>query len=212
MPEQRANNSCAAGQGLRTTLRLPTRQFPSRRRCGREAVCVEWVEFSRRCVMKPTFAVCAALLGLLALSPSAIAEQKTARQCNDDWSANKAAIQASGKTKRVFMAECRGVPLAAPVSVAAPAEKGQYASEAEAKASCPSDAVGSIPHPKSTTPAAAEVTARPGAVGICARRTRLRPVSAHPSPRGALRPDVRASERIFERRDGALAAPSSFWR
>src|SRR5262245_26237776 len=58
--------------------------------------------------MKPTFAVCAALLGLLALSPSAIAEQKTARQCNDDWSANKAAIQASGKTKRVFMAECRG--------------------------------------------------------------------------------------------------------
>jgi hypothetical protein len=91
--------------------------------------------------MKPTFAVCAALLGLLALSPSAIAEQKTARQCNDDWSANKAAIQASGKTKRVFMAECRGVPLATPVSVAAPAEKGQYASEAEAKASCPSDAV-----------------------------------------------------------------------
>ena len=88
--------------------------------------------------MKPTFAVCAALLGLLALSPSAIAEQKTARQCNDDWSAHKAAIQASGKTKRVFMAECRGVPLATAVSVAAPAEKGQYASEAEAKASCPS--------------------------------------------------------------------------
>ena len=84
--------------------------------------------------MKPTVAVCAALLGLLALSQSAIAEQKTARQCNDDWSANKASIQASGKTKRVFMAECRGVALAAPASVAAPAEKGQYASEAEAKA------------------------------------------------------------------------------
>jgi len=91
--------------------------------------------------MKPTFAVCAVLVGLLALSQSAIAEQKTARQCNDDWSANKASIQASGKTKRVFMAECRGVALTAPASVAAPAEKGQYASEAEAKASCPSDAV-----------------------------------------------------------------------
>src|SRR5262245_64220683 len=91
--------------------------------------------------MKPTFAVCAALVGLLALSQSAIAEQKTARQCNDDWSANKASIQASGKTKRVFMAECRGVPLAAPASATAPTEKGQYASEAEAKASCPSDAV-----------------------------------------------------------------------
>jgi hypothetical protein len=91
--------------------------------------------------MKPTFAVCAALVGLLALSQSAIAEQKTARQCNDDWSANKASIQASGKTKRVFMAECRGVPLAAPASATAPTEKGQYASETEAKASCPSDVV-----------------------------------------------------------------------
>jgi hypothetical protein len=97
--------------------------------------------FPEMCVMKPTFAVCAAVAGLLALSQSAIAEQKSARQCNDDWSANKASIQASGKTKRVFMAECRGVALAAPASAAAPAEKGQYATEAEAKASCPSDAV-----------------------------------------------------------------------
>ena len=91
--------------------------------------------------MKSTFAMCAALVGLLALSQSAIAEQKTARQCNDDWGANKTSIQASGKNKRVFMAECRGVAPAAPASVVAPAEKGQYASEAEAKASCPSGAV-----------------------------------------------------------------------
>ena len=90
--------------------------------------------------MKPTFAVFVAVVGLLALSQSAVAEQKTTRQCND-WSANKASIQASGKTKRVFMAECRCVALTAPASVAAPAEKGQYASEAEAKATCPSDAV-----------------------------------------------------------------------
>src|SRR5262249_52539572 len=45
--------------------------------------------FPETCVMKSTFAMCAALVGLLALSQSAIAEQKTARQCNDDWSANK---------------------------------------------------------------------------------------------------------------------------
>jgi hypothetical protein len=90
--------------------------------------------------MKPTFAVCAAVVGLLALSQSAVAEQKPARQCNDDWNANKASIQASGKTKRIFMAECRGVALAA-ASAAAPADKGQYATEAEAKASCPSDVV-----------------------------------------------------------------------
>ena len=62
--------------------------------------------------MKPTFAVCAAVAGLLALSQSAIAEPKTSRNCNDAWSANKASILASGNTKRVFMAECRGVALA----------------------------------------------------------------------------------------------------
>ena len=146
--------------------------------------------------MKPTFAVCAALLGLLALSPSAIAEQKTARQCNDDWSANKAAIQASGKTKRVFMAECRGMPLAAPVSVAAPAEKGQYASEAEAKASCPSDAVvwvnsvSKIYHPK-RQPKLRQDPERCVYVREGLARGRFPRTQA---PEGALRPDVRASE------------------
>jgi hypothetical protein len=80
-----------------------------------------------------------ALVGLLALSQSAIAEPKTARQCNSDWTANKASIQASGKTKRAFMAECRGIPVAGRAS-AAP-DKSQYATEAEAKANCPNDAV-----------------------------------------------------------------------
>jgi len=91
--------------------------------------------------MKPTFtaAVCTALVGLLALSQSAIAEPKTARQCNSDWAANKASIQASGKTKRAFVAECRGIPVVARQSAAI--EKNQYATEAEAKANCPSDTV-----------------------------------------------------------------------
>src|SRR5262245_11505769 len=155
--------------------------------------------------MKPTFAVCAALLGLLALSPSAIAEQKTARQCNDDWSANKAAIQASGKTKRVFMAECRGVPLAAPVSVAAPAEKGQYASAAEAKASCPSDAVVWVLPPQRQPKLRQDpercVYVREGLARGRFPRTQAREGRCDLTS---------ASERILERRDGALAAPSSF--
>jgi hypothetical protein len=91
--------------------------------------------------MKPNVAaaLCAALVGLLALSQSAIAEPKTARQCNSDWTANKASIQANGKTKPAFMAECRGIPVAGRAS-AAP-DKNQYATEAEAKAKCPNDAV-----------------------------------------------------------------------
>ena len=91
--------------------------------------------------MKPTFtAACAALVGLLALSQSAVAQQKTAKQCNDEWSADRAAIQPSGKTKRVFVAECRGVPVATRVA-AAPASKDQYATEAEARTNCRADTV-----------------------------------------------------------------------
>ena len=95
--------------------------------------------------MKPTFTAvvaCAALAGLVGLSQPATAQQKTTRQCNDEWAANKASIQASGKTKRVFVAECRGVPIVARApATAAPAGKDQYATEAEAKANCPADTV-----------------------------------------------------------------------
>jgi hypothetical protein len=88
-----------------------------------------------------TAVLCVASLGIVALSPPAIAQQKTTRQCNDEWAADRAAIQASGKTKRVFVAECRGVPLPAVAPRMVKLGKGQYATEAEAKASCPSDAV-----------------------------------------------------------------------
>ena len=93
--------------------------------------------------MKTTFTTvaCAALVGLLALSQPAFAQQKTVKQCNDEWTADKAANQASGKTKGIFVAECRGVPVASRAAVAAPAGKDQYATEAEAKTSCPTDAV-----------------------------------------------------------------------
>jgi hypothetical protein len=89
-----------------------------------------------------TGAVGAALLGLLAMSQPALAQQKTAKECASDWTANKASLQASGKTRKAYIAECRGLPAAAaPAAPAAPAGKGQFATEAEAKASCPSDAV-----------------------------------------------------------------------
>jgi len=93
--------------------------------------------------MKMTFtvAVCAALMGLSALTPSAFAQQKTSKQCNDEWAADQAAIAASGKTKQVFVAECRGVPVPARAAAAVPLSKGQYPTEAEAKTSCSADTV-----------------------------------------------------------------------
>jgi hypothetical protein len=92
--------------------------------------------------MRTTFAMagCAVLLTLLAGSPPVMAQQKTIKQCRDEWSAERAAIAASGKTQRAFIAECRGVPLPARPA-AAELGKGQYAKEAQAKASCGNDAV-----------------------------------------------------------------------
>ena len=69
--------------------------------------------------------VCSAAVLALA-SVSAAAQQKTVKQCNDEWTANKASIQASGKTKKVFVAECRAqstggaAPASKPTTTAAP--------------------------------------------------------------------------------------------
>lgn len=83
----------------------------------------------------------AALVAVLAWSPAVLAQQKTVKQCRAEWTANKTAIAASGKTQRAFVAECRGVPLIARSDAAAGLGQGQYATEADAKAACSSDAV-----------------------------------------------------------------------
>ncbi|MGO8778325.1 MAG: hypothetical protein ACLQKK_05340 [Rhodomicrobium sp.] len=49
----------------------------------------------------------AATASIAILSAASHAEQKTAKACETEWKANKAAIQGSGKTKKAFMVECR---------------------------------------------------------------------------------------------------------
>jgi hypothetical protein len=100
----------------------------------------------------------AALAGALILSSPAWSQQKTAKQCDEEWTANKTAIQQSGKKKKDFIAECRAGSgtTAAPASpqsqstakpapsagtTVAPAAAGQFASEAQAKSHCPGDTV-----------------------------------------------------------------------
>ena len=90
---------------------------------------------------KFTMAASAALVSVFAWSPPVLAQQKTVKQCRAEWSANRADIAASGKTQRAFVAECRGVPLVARAAPAAELGKGQYATEAEAKAGCRGDGV-----------------------------------------------------------------------
>ena len=81
--------------------------------------------------------LCAAVLGLLTWS-SPPAAAKTAKECNAEWAAGKAEMQASGKTKKAFVAECRGLP--APTD-SVTLGKDQFKTEAEAKTSCPTDTV-----------------------------------------------------------------------
>jgi hypothetical protein len=67
--------------------------------------------------------VCSAVFGLATLSSPVIAQQKTAKECREEWRANKAANQANGVTEKAYVAQCRsgGAPstttTAAPVAV-----------------------------------------------------------------------------------------------
>ena len=88
-----------------------------------------------------TIAAGAALVTMLAWSPAVLAQQKTVKQCRAEWTANKTAIAASGKTQRAFVAQCRGVPLVARSIPAVDLGQGQYADETDAKSACGSDAV-----------------------------------------------------------------------
>src|ERR1700737_1872687 len=74
--------------------------------------------------------ICSAAVISLFVAP-AFGQQKTVRQCNEEWTANKAAIQASGKTKTVFIAECRGTPATAAPGQPPPAPPSGPASGAK---------------------------------------------------------------------------------
>ncbi len=123
----------------------------------------------------------AGFLAVILYTGPVFAQQKTVKDCEAEWKANKASIQASGKKKADFMAECRGTsaqPATAPAqtapsnaapatttkpvtpppaqpapkaaakqtkssheTAALPSGVGQYATDTEAKAHCPSDTV-----------------------------------------------------------------------
>jgi hypothetical protein len=84
---------------------------------------------------------CLAIFGLMTLSSPVVAQQKTAKECREEWRANKAANQANGVTEKAYVAQCRGgaapattteAPAAPPV--AAPEPKEAVAGQKTAKA------------------------------------------------------------------------------
>ena len=106
--------------------------------------------------------ICCVVLGVISLSASALAQQKSVKACTDEWRADKAANQAAGITEKDYVAKCRGAattataPIVAPktpVGTAAPSKPtspaasneptgaGQFSTEAQAKARCRGDTV-----------------------------------------------------------------------
>jgi len=67
-------------------------------------------------------AIAATLLVSLAAA-TAPASAKTVKACTKEWQADKAAMQAAGKTEKAYVAECR-TAAAAPAAPAAKSDKG----------------------------------------------------------------------------------------
>jgi hypothetical protein len=99
-----------------------------------------------------------AIIALPLLSVGALAQQKTAKECNAEWTANKADIQASGKTKKQFITECRAEPASA--APATPAVKPAAAPTAQPK---PSAAPAAAPASSTSTAKPAQATGALGA-------------------------------------------------
>ena len=109
-------------------------------------------------------AVFLAIVAIAITPPSALAQAKTAKQCTDEWRANKADNQSKGITEKAYVAQCRsGTAAAQPPAAsspppraatespapaarrgttgAAPAGANQFSGEAQAKTRCGSDTV-----------------------------------------------------------------------
>jgi hypothetical protein len=127
-----------------------------------------WQQFLKSCRVQHEGGAAPATAPAAQAAPAPAATGKTIAQCDAEYAANKAAIKASGQTKRQFVAACRAgtetiptgaaaapvpapapapttsptyAPTSAPTTAAAPAGAGQFASEQEAKYRCPSDTV-----------------------------------------------------------------------
>ena len=69
--------------------------------------------------MRTSFIAVASIAALLALSSSAFAQTKTIKACQDEWRANRTAMQAAGKTEKAYVVECRAGKTAQPTTPSA---------------------------------------------------------------------------------------------
>jgi hypothetical protein len=117
-------------------------------------------KFMRRSVFQ--ILVAGGIAGMLAMSGAA-AFAKTAKECDAEYAANKAAIKASGQTKKDYVAACREGTATAPAPAATPAVAPAAAPAAPPPAA---PAAAPAPAPRATpSPAAAAPKANVGATG-----------------------------------------------
>jgi len=90
--------------------------------------------------MKSSFIrmICASIIGVLAISAPAFAQQKTEKACKEEWQANKAANQAAKITEKAYVTKCRADTAAA--KPAAPAAAAPAAAAPAATAPAPKPA------------------------------------------------------------------------
>jgi hypothetical protein len=62
--------------------------------------------------------ICTAFVAFVGLSPEAMAQQKTAKACADEWRADKVNNQAKGITEKAYVTTCRGGAVATPTAAA----------------------------------------------------------------------------------------------
>jgi len=100
--------------------------------------------------------VCSAIFAFVAFSPEAVAQQKTAKACAEEWRADKTNNQAKGITEKAYVAACRsGTTPTAAVPAPAPTAAAPAAPPPPAARTVPAPAAPANPAPSTGTPAGA---------------------------------------------------------
>lgn len=103
--------------------------------------------------------VCSAIFAFVAFSPEAVAQQKTAKACAEEWRADKANNQAKGITEKAYVTACRSGTTPTPTAAAPPAPPPTAAAPAAppppVARTAPAPAAPANPPPSTGTPAGA---------------------------------------------------------
>jgi len=105
-------------------------------------------------------------VGFVAVLPSAQAQQKTEKACQDEWKANKKANEAAKVTEKAYVEKCRGAaaekaPAVAPAKPVAPAAAAPKPAASAPKAAAPAPAPAAASSKMAPPPAAKTEPAKP---------------------------------------------------